>query len=64
MRIKIDKDAIHLICENEDRSKSYNMIFNHLTSDKFWLCTDEGEGMQMNIKDLYKIIDKWYQENF
>jgi hypothetical protein len=55
---------ITLIFDNPDKTKTYTIRYNLSCQIPIWICTEEGEGMAIKMEDIYKMIDKWYQENF
>jgi hypothetical protein len=54
---------IELTIYNEELTKSYTIRPFH-RDDSLWIKTETGEGMPITYEELYKWIDKGYQEKF
>ena len=37
---------------------------SHYSNNSLWINADDGEGMEIDIIEFYKLIDDYYKENF
>jgi len=38
--------------------------YPHSKKERWWFCNEDGEGMGMDDKDVYRMFDEFFKENF
>jgi hypothetical protein len=56
--------TIRIQFHDNDKQKYYEIRPHYCSRvDTWWLTTEEGEGMVIEAKEFYKILDAYFQEN-